>query len=330
MRIAELKPVWIMRDGRYLAFVFLCPHCVKAKAEKPLLLSCAIVPWREIFPKVGEENEFLDAWLPANGFPGYGRGELVTCRPDFAWKKKGTWETLTVTPSIDASSSGHWHGHIQNGYITGVGDPVPAAPAKKPRTDRIRCVFLEPAEPVMTRQWLRRYGGDCRINGCHDAKVLIGDVAGEVDEEQMKPPADDQRWPTICSCGYEFTDADARQLFTHHLFKRSDTGELTTLHEAPAGAMWFAPWFSDHPSYRGPDGRTLVVRVPPNNHDWIVDGRASNCTMPKDTVHKCWIRHGTPPNITVDKRGKTCAAGAGSIKTPRWLGFLRDGWLTGG
>lgn len=39
--------------------------------------------------------------------------------PKPRWQRTGdTFETLTLTPSIDASKSGHWHGHITNGNIT--------------------------------------------------------------------------------------------------------------------------------------------------------------------------------------------------------------------
>ncbi len=34
------------------------------------------------------------------------------------WRREGrTFETLTLTPSIDASSFGHWHGWIRAGEI---------------------------------------------------------------------------------------------------------------------------------------------------------------------------------------------------------------------
>jgi hypothetical protein len=55
--------------------------------------------------------------------------------------------------------------------------------------------------------------------------------------------------------------------------------------------------------------------------------RASNCTMPNDMLHRCWVRHGNPPMITVDKNGPTCGAGAGSILSGNWHGFLRNGEL---
>lgn len=115
------------------------------------------------------------------------------------------------------------------------------------------------------------------------------------------------------------------------IYRRTDTGQLTTLHDAPVGAMWYADWYGAE--RRGPDGHYLVVRVP-TNHDWCVDSRCSNCTLPNDDVHRCWVRHGVPPVITVDKAGLTCKAGAGSLGVHggpnggyRWHGFLRNGYL---
>jgi hypothetical protein len=69
-----------------------------------------------------------------------------------------------------------------------------------------------------------------------------------------------------------------------------------------------------------------MVRLP-NGRDWAIDGRATNCTRPDDHEHQCWVKHGEPPNITVDKDGNTCGAGAGSIQIGDWHGFLRDGML---
>ncbi|MGH9524207.1 MAG: DUF6527 family protein [Terriglobales bacterium] len=37
----------------------------------------------------------------------------------FAWTiDSRDFASMTVQPSIDASASGHWHGHIKNGDIT--------------------------------------------------------------------------------------------------------------------------------------------------------------------------------------------------------------------
>lgn len=81
------------------------------------------------------------------------------------------------------------------------------------------------------------------------------------------------------------------------------------------------------PFRRGEDGIYLMVRLP-DGHDWAVDSEASNCTKPGEP-HHCWIRHGDPREcrVTVDKNGDTCAAGAGSIASPNWHGFLQNGVL---
>lgn len=144
--------------------------------------------------------------------------------------------------------------------------------------------------------------------------------------------------PRKCDCGCGETIDGVL------IYRRTDTGEEMPLADAPAGAMWYADWYldgikntPDYQWYRGPDGRCLIVRVPNGRggvHDWSVDSRCSNCTLPSDNVHKCWVRHGDPPNVTVDKNGATCQAGAGSIgvwnenqTAYAWHGFLRNGHL---
>ena len=61
----------------------------------------------------------------------------------------------------------------------------------------------------------------------------------------------------------------------------------------------------------------------------LFDGgrRASNCGLPKDRTHRCWVVEGTPPNVSLTKNGQTCSAGAGSIGHPCWHGFLHAGVL---
>jgi hypothetical protein len=114
------------------------------------------------------------------------------------------------------------------------------------------------------------------------------------------------------------------------IYRRTDTGKIVgTLSEVPIGAMWYADWYPD--DFCNPQlgsGKALVVKTP--GGDWLVDQQASNCTMPDDVhqkEHHCWIIHGTPPNITVNKNGATCKAGGGSIAQANWHGFLRDGYL---
>lgn len=203
---------------------------------------------------------------------------------------------------------------------------------------RIRCFVLEPTGRA--RRDLRRYRScskdeaKCTQSGTsyHNAHVPLDEVA-IVPREQGRysipqddqPPRDDPRWPTHCACGYAFTGDDEWQVFGEILYTRADTGELTTLRDAPSGALWRATWFEEWSWGRGADGEAWICRTP--GGDWHIDGPANNCTMPNDKVHKCWCRHGTAPDFTVDKNGVTCAAGAGSIQSGSYHGFLRNGWL---
>lgn len=78
------------------------------------------------------------------------------------------------------------------------------------------------------------------------------------------------------------------------------------------------------------DGRHLYG-ILPNGHRWNIDGRARNCALPHDRLHRCWVRHGTPESgaLHVDKAGLTCEAGAGSIDAAGWHGHLSHGYWVG-
>jgi len=44
--------------------------------------------------------------------------DFVPMKSDACWTmSSNTFDAMTVTPSIDASASGHWHGFITNGEI---------------------------------------------------------------------------------------------------------------------------------------------------------------------------------------------------------------------
>lgn len=200
----------------------------------------------------------------------------------------------------------------------------------------IKCFLIEPT--FETQLYLRRY--DSRKYDCpgkmsyHDAMVPFGICTERLEGnhfEIVNPPAlpahDDPRWPQFCECGYVFQEKDAWQLFDTSIYRRTDTGETFPLRDAPVGAIWDAFWLHDS-TLCGADGKALICRLP-GNHDWHIDGPCSNCPWQndRDASHKCWVRHGEPPNITVDKNGDTCPAGGGSIQAPGWHGFLRNGEL---
>lgn len=160
-------------------------------------------------------------------------------------------------------------------------------------------------------------------------------------------------WPLACGepgCSYVFGDDDVWQVQGAPIYRALD-GREWKMRELPVGAMYDAWWLPG--PWKGADGIGLVCIVP-EHHDWHVDAQASNCTRkcpwwdedaqarhPEHTAqhnascdpqyrnHKCWVRSGDPKagTVHVDKDGETCAAGAGSILTPEWHGFLRHGQL---
>lgn len=215
------------------------------------------------------------------------------------------------------------------------------------------CYWLE--ESGRDRLSLRRYrsaAGDqkeCPIHGYHDASAFLEDVeirmdadgraSRDFDRYNATVTHDDPRWPKRCDCGYEFVESDTWQVFPQTLYRRADTGEEMALRDAPPGALWNAWWrirdgWTIDGFGTGPDGMIVYCKTP--GRDWCIDSRASNCGSPTDNEHRCWVRHGDPRDpqgiktgqkLHVDKNGRTCSAGAGSIQAGDWHGFLHNGSL---
>jgi hypothetical protein len=98
MRLIDLNPRWsqphAMRFASppiYLGVSFDCPCCRSQRLS---------VAFRQ--PIDPEKMLAATSWEPHA----------------LSWDRQGeTFEALTLLPSIDFSSSGHWHGHIINGQI---------------------------------------------------------------------------------------------------------------------------------------------------------------------------------------------------------------------
>lgn len=108
MRLVDLDPCWVTGSqylvdpsapdgppvwdhghvpGRAVGVSFECPHC------------------RETRIAVAFASP-VDGGPPSASFKRH-------------WQRTGdSFETLTLTPSVDASESGHWHGFIANGQAT--------------------------------------------------------------------------------------------------------------------------------------------------------------------------------------------------------------------
>jgi hypothetical protein len=202
--------------------------------------------------------------------------------------------------------------------------------------NRIKCFWLEPAGKI--HRSFRRYSRNEQVKcnskyAYHNAHIFLDELpdtnpTGVINADiDVEPFAGDERWPSHCVCGYEFQPDDHYQIFVDRIYKRTDTGEEMTLQSAPAGAMYDAWWYPD--AWKGEDGIALIVKMP-GGGSWHVESRASNCTLPNDNKHRCWVRKGNPQRpetLTVGKDGLTCSAGAGSIVMNKWHGFLRNGYL---
>lgn len=210
--------------------------------------------------------------------------------------------------------------------------------ASVPPPDGIECFLLLPTSRVWRS--LRRYSkhdARCKGNGSfHNAHFKLGQVEslkdGTFAHDLMPcPPPADPRWPLKCDhCDYVFKRDDAYQVFEERVYVTAKGAEHS-LRKPPVGAMWNADWLPE--SMQGDDGQAIMVQTPGGK--WLIDGPASNCTKPDDRGkypkhHRCWIRHGIPPKLTVDKQGVSCNAGAGSIQCGNYHGFLRHGFLTKG
>lgn len=215
--------------------------------------------------------------------------------------------------------------------------------------------------PVGKRAWLRIYWnspeGECSGGrGYHNAMKRV--VDGAVDDELIGGIVEDwppDAWPTSCEvcgaavpaldpnapkcecgCGkpvWNAPNAPQYQVFKKTLYAPPDNSLAPD--DVKPGQCFYADWYHHgdgnqfcHHGWTNCDGKHLIV-VTPDDHQWDTNGRASNCDQKLDTTHRCWVVHGTPEagNLHVDKVGLTCGAGAGSIDTGRWHGFLHNGEL---
>ena len=95
MKLLDLAPRWFTdnSNGGIVGLTFECPHC---------------------------RQERISVLFHATGHPAIKSAEpntiIGTCKT--VWNLSGTsFDDISITPSIDASRVGHWHGFITNGEI---------------------------------------------------------------------------------------------------------------------------------------------------------------------------------------------------------------------
>lgn len=172
----------------------------------------------------------------------------------------------------------------------------------------------------------------CRGGAYHRGVVVYGYTQCNPEETAEIPNAGWDIKVLKCDyCDHLFADQTPCSLSARRFWIRPDTGEIKSdVREFGPGASYYADWLSDIMKSEWDnwhDGAPLTIQMP-NNDSWMPESRASNCTMPEDKLHRCWCLHGEFPKLTADKNGLTCNAGAGSILSRGWHGFLTNGVLS--
>lgn len=172
--------------------------------------------------------------------------------------------------------------------------------------------------------------------GYHQAMTLLGTSPKLDDWEgfpKLEKMLEDPRWPTKCDyCEATVPEnnpprsvGDIGTRVTRQIFKKRFYD--TASGNPEPGDIYELQYHLGHecPHWDNCDGiHTMVVL--PTGEEWDVDSRANNCTLRDDRTHRCWVKTGIAKLGTLDvgKNGRTCSAGAGSIATPKWHGFLRN------
>lgn len=99
MKLTDLDPRWYVLEagGPRLGLTFDCPHCCETRLG---------VTFHHHGVAAIDEDQYILAHHGADD-------------TQHIWDLQGQddFATLTLSPSIDASKSGHWHGFIQEGEI---------------------------------------------------------------------------------------------------------------------------------------------------------------------------------------------------------------------
>lgn len=108
MKLIDLDPRWLMQGCKRVGFVFQCPTRRDGKNYQSCFFAQtpSNVQW-ELFDAMFSEDIIVQG-----------------CQPNTAWScvpspDVATFENMTISPSIDGSKGGNWHGFIRGGEIVG-------------------------------------------------------------------------------------------------------------------------------------------------------------------------------------------------------------------
>jgi hypothetical protein len=100
VRLVDLQPKWLSKD----VFIFRSP----AGAGDWITCKRVAMSTPDQYALIYKDN------------PEYVGQSVVCTVPEMVWSIDGdNFETMTVSPSLDFSASGNWHGFIRQGNIVG-------------------------------------------------------------------------------------------------------------------------------------------------------------------------------------------------------------------
>lgn len=103
MRLTDLEPRWLDIYGTRIGFMFRSP------AKPDFWQTCMFAPTAHRVQR--------DALMLA-GFDEDARHKVQHCNPSCSWTATtDDFATMSVTPSLDGSAGGLWHGFITEGEI---------------------------------------------------------------------------------------------------------------------------------------------------------------------------------------------------------------------
>lgn len=113
MKLTDLEPRWLIKDGQRVGFIF----------RSPTRQTC----WQSCFlasPPRREQWELFRQTLGVTNSEDSPRPDVQGCREGTHWTitpsiEMADFASLSVTPSLDGSAGGNWHGFITNGQIVG-------------------------------------------------------------------------------------------------------------------------------------------------------------------------------------------------------------------
>jgi hypothetical protein len=115
MKLVDLQPRWFdvpgvgtNKDG----VTFLCP-CAKCVANPDTRVRLGV----QFANPIGSES--LPLMSTKDKLRHVHDLRTFDVPPGYLWQRTGeNFGNLTLVPSVDASASGHWHGHVTNGEVT--------------------------------------------------------------------------------------------------------------------------------------------------------------------------------------------------------------------